>query len=207
MLRRAYILYGGAMALLPGCATSSGLLVTRTIRVEIAGVDARQRAVLEETLRALEALEPAPLAIDEAQYRRDAAFEKLFGFPFSGSALAAWWSARIERIELGDAWTVAVYGGGHDLVVRHDFFDRPLVERLETIVHEARHADGGGFQHVDCPKGFGLEGRPACDLDERGAYAFEAAFMYELFARNLIDPAAAHRAWRSARQRVRSRIH
>jgi hypothetical protein len=78
------------------------------------------------------------------------------------------------------------------------------VQRMATLVHEARHSDctGGlsaqdlarlrdqslppeqrvpanrscGHLHVDCPEGHDLHGIPACDQDAWGAYSIEMVF-------------------------------
>lgn len=187
---------------LTGCASSLGVLATPRARIEVLDLELAERAVLRETLEAMEGLEARAIVIPEEDYRKESTFAATFGFPFSGQALLAWWSKRITRVARSDAWTVAVYAGGHELAVRHDFFELALLDRLAVLVHEGRHADGDGFRHADCPAGFGLSGKAACDAHPLGAYAHQAAFLFELYARGLIDGDRARRGWLDARQRI-----
>jgi hypothetical protein len=202
-LRRRALGPLAALALLASCAAPRALVPVGGLVVEVIDPEPDHLRQLQETLRALEGLEARPPALPDEAYRAGTTFAPLFGFEFDGRALARWWASRVRRVALGDPWTVAVYDGDHQLTLRGDFFSLSLVERLAVLVHEARHADPGAHRHVACPPGFGLSGRPACDDTPIGAYGFQAALLFELHARGLLDPAEAHREWRRARQRIR----
>jgi hypothetical protein len=192
-----------ALVLLASCASARAFVRVGGAVVEVIDPDPQRLRQLEETFRALEGLEARPPVIAAEDYRAGTSFVSLYGFEFDGGALARWWAARVRRLEFGDPWTVAVHDGDDRMTLRDDFFSLSLVERLAVLVHEARHADPGAHRHVDCPPGFGLAGRPACDASPIGAYGFQAALLFELYARGLLDPADAHREWRRARQRIR----
>ncbi len=57
--------------------------------------------------------------------------------------------------------------------------DRSL-ERIFTLLHEARHSDGNGknlgMMHFFCPQGHPYSGYAACDLSLNGSYGVEAQF-------------------------------
>jgi hypothetical protein len=185
-----------------GCATTKTELATPAGPLTLVDFEPSERVVLEETIAALGALAGPP--IDEATWLKRTAFERVYGFSFSGPAILAWWRARIDRLDRGDPWTVAVHDGQHGITLRADFFGLPLVDRLSVLIHEARHADAGGFMHDECPEGSGLGDAPACDALPLGAYTFQAAFLYELEARGLLDPARAGRGYKEARSRILS---
>ena len=58
------------------------------------------------------------------------------------------------------------------------------INRLSSIIHEARHSDGNGasigFAHAVCPKGHDLEGEMACDENLNGPYMLKAFFIEEM---------------------------
>lgn len=80
------------------------------------------------------------------------------------------------------------------------------VERISTLIHEARHSDcikpfnqselstiaaGGktnnyncGFLHTICPSGHPYEGYPACDNNLWGSYSVESIYMAALISEN-----------------------
>lgn len=185
-----------------GCAVTRGVVQTSAGEVRTVDLDAAQSKTLQETLDALQNLPARAVVITREEHARESSFLQTFGFLFDGAEVLRWWRARIKQVELGDPWTVAVYGGGDRIVVREDFFGLSLIDRLASLIHEARHADAGGFRHVECPPSFGLGNKDACDATENGAYAFQAAFLFELYARNLIDGERAHRGWRHAKRRI-----
>jgi hypothetical protein len=72
------------------------------------------------------------------------------------------------------------------------FFKKPQVDRISTIIHEARHAELKDWPHVRCPKPYifsvdnksyripsdpsaGLE--VSCDMTDQGAYAIQYTFL------------------------------
>ncbi len=200
-LRRGCALAALAALVLAACASPRALVRVGGAVVEVVDPDPDRLRQLEETLGALEGLHASPPVISDEAYRAGSTFVSLYGFEFGGGGLARWWVARVGRLEFGEPWTVAVHDGDRKMTLHRDFFSLSLVERLAVLVHEARHADPGGHRHVDCPPGFGLAGRPACDATPVGAYGFQAALLFELYARELLDAAGAHREWRRARQR------
>ena len=167
-------------------------------RIELSGLTEQQILVLESTVDQLSSLKAAELKIDKKLYNRLSRFQELFGFSFEGRSLAPWLLKRIRSITYHNTWTAAVNQHQGDFFVGDLFFKRmsPL-ERIYALIHEARHSDDDGHAHVQCPKGFryissrqpdmDLEKLPACDARLDGAYAFQAAFLFELFAYGLFE--------------------
>lgn len=105
---------------------------------------------------------------------------------------------KIPSISYGNTWTVAINQNKGQLVIGDQFFERLTdLERLYVLVHEARHSDGKGHKHVKCSKDFqfvssaqptmDLGGTLACDDTSDGAYAYQSAFLFELYAFGLFD--------------------
>lgn len=161
--------------------------------IELLGLTKQQISVLESTIEQLRLLEPGELKIDEKIYNRLTRFKELFGFSFNGRDLSRWLLNRIQSISYQNSWTAAANQNLGDFFVGDLFFDTmsPL-ERLYSLIHEARHSDDDGYKHTRCPEGFryissrqpnlDLEKVPACDNRPDGAYAFQAAFLFELLA-------------------------
>ena len=181
--------------------------------IALSGLSEERILDLESTINQLRSLKPGDLKIKNDLYRRLTRFKELFGFPFDGPELSRWLLARIHNISYRNSWTVAVNQNKGDFIVGDVFFTRtsPL-ERLYTLIHEARHSDDDGYEHVQCPKGFkfissrqpemDLQNVPACDPTDRGAYAFQAAFLFELFAYGLMDQSEAGLLYNSSILRV-----
>ncbi|RZA04239.1 MAG: hypothetical protein EOP11_15530, partial [Proteobacteria bacterium] len=77
----------------------------------------------------------------------------------------------------GDETVVAcVRTGEHTLRLQHAFFEIPAVNRVATLLHEARHVDG--YPHVTCEAGplGGSEGGCDPDVKYRGSYAVELGY-------------------------------
>ena len=167
-------------------------------QIELSGLTEHQILVLESTIKQLRLLEPGKLKIDRKMYIRLSRFNELFGFSFNGRDLAPWLLHRIRSISYHNSWTAAVNQHQGDFFVGDLFFTQlsPL-ERLYALIHEARHSDNDGYEHVKCPKGFkyvssrqadlDLENVSACDSNPNGAYAFQAAFLFELFAYGIFE--------------------
>jgi len=184
-----------------------------THQLEISGFSEKQQQTLETTFKQLKSLKPGPLQISEASYRRLSRFEGLFGFPFDGTGLSDWVLHRITDISYGNPWTVAVNQNKGTLIVGDLFFNRLNdLERLYLLVHEARHSDAHGFKHSKCPKGFpsvsagqpeqDLQGTFACDAVPNGAYAYQSAFLFEIFAYGLFDQREAGLLYNSSISRI-----
>jgi hypothetical protein len=167
-------------------------------KIELVDISDEQRRILDQTFDQMKALQPGKLGIDGRLYRRLTRFETLFGKPFNGSDLEQWVLARFRKILYGNSALAAINQNQGDLIVGNLFFhDISPLERLYLLVHEARHSDGDGYPHVRCPKDFpfisaaqpgtALDQELACDASADGAYAFQAALLFELFAYGLFD--------------------
>lgn len=166
--------------------------------INVSGVADEQLLILEETIHQLESLEPDELKIPPKVYQRLARFRELFGFSFNGRDLAHWVLSRIRKITYRNTWTVAINQKQGEFMLGDAFFKKlgPL-DRLYLLIHEARHSDVTGYPHIKCPKGFrfvsatqpdmDLQDELACDKGEKGGYAFQAAFLFELFAYGIFD--------------------
>lgn len=162
--------------------------------VDFVGLTPAQTGVLLETYRAIEALP----ATDEPT------FTARFGFPLRGPLLMAWLQDRVDRVEYGRSWTVAVHGGGRTVVVSDAFFSRTLVERMSVLVHEARHSEDDGYPHARCPDADPpvIAGKLACDDRADGGYAYQAAFLRALASTGQLDAALASRLVRDLTYRI-----
>lgn len=167
-------------------------------QVELSELTAEQSTILESTLNHLMALEPGELKISKKMYRRLSRFEKLFGMPFKGRDLAHWLLSRIRKLSYRNTWTTALNQNQGTFFLGDAFFEEiSVLERLYLLIHEARHSDNDGYKHIKCPKGFpyisarqpdiDLENEPTCDDNDHGAYAFQAAFLFELFSYGIFD--------------------
>lgn len=167
-------------------------------KIEVSGLSDQQRQVLENTFDQFRSIRLDELKIDRGLYRRLSRYDKLFGKPLNGDDLAEWVLSRLRKIVYGNTSLAAINQNRGELWVGDSFFEAmtPL-ERLYLLVHEARHSDGDGYPHVRCPKGFRfvsagqpwmhLDKEKACDRSEEGAYAYQAAFLFELFAYGFFD--------------------
>jgi len=181
--------------------------------IELSGLSDAQVLILESTVNHLRSLEPGDLKMDKKTYSRLSRFKDLFGFPFNGPDLSNWLLSRVHSISYHNPWTVAVNQNKGEFFVGDVFFTKtsPL-ERLYMLIHEARHSDDNGYEHVKCPKGFkfissrqpemDLQNVPACDPTDRGAYSFQAAFLFELFAYGLLDQGEVGLLYNSSISRV-----
>jgi len=181
--------------------------------VEISGFSDRQQAQIESTLVALKSLKKELLKINGRRYRRLSRFETLFGFPFDGPLLSDWVLSRIPKISYQNTWTVAINQNKGTLFIGDAFFeDLTELERLYLLIHEARHSDDDGHEHVACPEGFpfvsaaqpdqDLVGERACDKDDQGAYAYQATFLFELFAYEIFDQREVGLVYNSSISRI-----
>ncbi len=167
-------------------------------RINVSGVTDEQILILEETVHQLESLEPGELRISPKVYQRLSRFEELFGFPFNGRDLAYWLLSHIRKITYRNTWTAAINQNHGEFMLGDVFFKKlNALERLYLLIHEARHSDEAGYPHIKCPKGFrfvsatqpgmDLQDELACDKSDKGGYAFQAAFLFELFAYGIFD--------------------
>ncbi len=157
-------------------------------------LSADERALLEETVRRIGSLPQGEVTMNPSAYYRLSRFKRLFGFRFDGERLKGWLLARMKSVVYGEGWTIAENDHQGNFRLGDRFFKKSdFLERAYCLIHEARHTDGDGFRHVPCPKdhryvsagapGMDLTQNLACDAMEDGAYAFQAAFLFELYAR------------------------
>ncbi len=181
--------------------------------LEISGFSEAQQHQLKKTIAQLKSLKPGPLQIKKTHYRRLSQFENLFGFPFHGAPLSDWVLRRFSNISYGKPWTVAVNQNKGTLIIGDLFFGKlSELERLYLLIHEARHSDRHGFKHSLCPTNFpfvsagqpkqGLQGALACDQGKNGAYAYQAAFLFEIFAYGLFDQREAGLLYNASISRI-----
>ncbi|MFQ5677084.1 MAG: hypothetical protein ACE5G1_14420 [bacterium] len=184
-----------------------------TPQIKTFGFSESQMLVIERTFALLQSLKAERLKIDPKTYKSLSRFEHLFGFSFDGKRLFEWVGKRTQTISYRKAWTVAINQNKGQITIGDRFFSKLTeLERLYLLVHEARHSDGHGFKHVKCPKGFqfvssgqpemSLEGTLACDDTDDGSYAFQAAFLFELFAYGLFDQREAGLLYNSSILRI-----
>ncbi|MBI3812524.1 MAG: hypothetical protein HY283_10035 [Nitrospirae bacterium] len=181
--------------------------------IELSGLTEEQVLGLESTINQLRSLEPGELKINRSLHGRLSRFKELFGFPFNGKDLSGWLLARIRSISYQNTWTVAVNQNQGSFMVGDFFFTKTTpLEKLYALIHEARHSDNDGYKHIRCPDGFkyissrqpemDLEQEAACDANDQGAYSFQAAFLFELFAYGLLDQGEAGLLYNSSISRV-----
>ena len=182
-------------------------------RIDLSGLKGEQILVLESTINQLRALQPDKIKINKKVYRRLSRFEELFGFVFNGKDLSRWLLTRIKSVSYRNTWTAAVNQDQGDFVLGDFFFTKmTMVERLYSLIHEGRHSDDEGYEHIKCPKGFkyisarqpemDLESKQTCDDNDKGAYSYQAAFLFELFAYGLFDQEKAGLLYNSSISRV-----
>ena len=181
--------------------------------IQLSGLKDEQVLILESTINQLRILEPNELKINKRVYHRLSRFKELFGFLFNVRDLSHWLLTRIKSISYHNTWTAAVNQNKGDFIVGDFFFTKTnTLERLYALIHEARHSDDEGYQHIKCPKGFkyisarqpdmDLENESTCDDNDKGAYAFQAAFLFELFAYGIFDQNEAGLLYNSSISRV-----
>lgn len=112
---------------------------------------------------------------------------------FNGAILANAISQRLGSVHwgCGEPFMEACFGG-RGLGVTPKFFNRPFIERVSILLHEASHANGSG--HTSCPSrsltgaamigrsGEDLTGKLACDSWITGAYVKQIVFLRNLAA-------------------------
>lgn len=181
--------------------------------VDIKELSAERLAAIEETINAIGGMKANDVAIPKGVYHRLSAFRRLYGFDFDGEKLKGWLLGRIKSIAAENSWTIAVNGNQGYFYIGDRFFEKSgFLERAYCLIHEARHSDGDGYRHIACPGNhkdvsagspeLDLTEVPACDAVADGAYAFQAAFLFELYARNLVDQEQAGLAYNNSVARI-----
>ncbi|HIL33980.1 MAG TPA: hypothetical protein EYG28_01030 [Nitrospiria bacterium] len=181
--------------------------------VNVSGLSDVDLHKLKETIEHLRTLQPDKMEINEEVYKRLSHFEERFGFPFNGEKLVHWLLSRVQTFSYRNTWTVAINQNKGTFFLGDAFFnDLSELERLYLLIHEARHSDSGGYKHIKCPEGFvfisagqpkkDLQEELACDESGDGAYAFQSAFLFELFAFGLFDKREVGLLYNSSISRV-----
>jgi hypothetical protein len=166
--------------------------------IKKAGMTTADTSVLEDTINAIGNFEPKKVVINKAVYFRQSRFQRLFGFSFEGKKIKDWLLRRMKSVTHQNGWTVATNDNRGDFSLGDRFFEKAdFVERAYTLIHEARHSDGDGYEHVRCPESLMhvSAGSPemdvttvkACDDRSDGAYGYQSAFLFELYARDVAD--------------------
>lgn len=181
--------------------------------VDIKELSTERLAAIEETINTIGGMKANDVAIPKGVYHRLSAFRRLFGFDFDGEKLKGWLLGRIKSIAAENSWTIAVNGNQGHFYIGDRFFEKSgFLERAYCLIHEARHSDGNGYRHIACPGNYkyvsagspelDLTEVPACDGVADGAYAFQAAFLFELYARNMANQEQAGLAYNNSVARI-----
>lgn len=181
--------------------------------IKLLGFSDSHIAELRKTFNLLKSLKKDDLKIPESVYKRNSSFKALYGFEFSGEKLFLWFKKRIKSISYYNAWTIGTNNSKGSITLSSLFFKISDLERLYTLIHEARHTDDGGYPHIKCPEKkypFVSSGSPdmdltsvdACDKTLKGAYHFHSAFLFECYAFGLIDQKQAGLLYSSSIIRV-----
>jgi hypothetical protein len=142
--------------------------------------------------------------------------EQVFGSSgsISGAAYSSYFDQRVTGFSMNDCGggtavlACVIPSTGHTMWITQNFltYDMPQVERLSTLLHEARHTEdqNDNWPHVNCPtpfldadgntvrgyfSGTILAGLPACDTTAVGAYAAGLIFLKNVsrFCSNCTD--------------------
>ncbi|MDF3820974.1 hypothetical protein P3G55_13760 [Leptospira sp. 96542] len=173
----------------------------QSISADESKLNASQNKILKDTFLYLESIEPKKIKIDKTIYQRLSKFDSYFKFPFSGKKLSKWIQSRIKDYSLGATGDfIAIYQDG-EVLLGKDFFKLNRLERVLVLLHEARHADGKKFSHIECPEYFEFvnprnwkihpAGKKGCDSIPDGAYGLSASFLFELGAYGYLSQSEA----------------
>ncbi len=188
-------------------------LYWKKYNIKFSGITEKQLSLIEETVNHLKSLGPKELKVKKKMYKKLSRFGELFGFSFNGKDLFHWLLSRTKKFVYRNSWTVAVNQNKGEFILGDEFFNKvSMLERLYVLMHEARHSDNGGYKHIRCPKDFKfisagspdmmLENEPACDDSKEGAYSYQAAFLFELFAFRIFDQKETGLTYNSSIARV-----
>ncbi len=182
--------------LLAGLAAPLYAEEPRVLGIEAHGFSPKQIKTLQGVLTEIQNFKKRKLKIARSVYEQNSTYKALFGFEFNGPQTVKWLQKRIDKFTYYDAPTVAANQGRGQVQIGRQFFASNKVEQMYMLIHEARHSDGD-YSHVNCPAGFGyisasqpevnLQRQPGCDNKSDGAYAYQAAFLFELYAYGYFD--------------------
>ncbi|TGL63191.1 hypothetical protein EHQ58_01330 [Leptospira ognonensis] len=152
----------------------------------------KESKILKETFKYAEDFEARKLRIDKKAYLRHSNFESIFKFGFSGRKLVNWIQTRIKSYSSGATGDFIAYFQNGEVILGKQFFSLNKLDRFLTILHEARHADGKEFTHVNCPDDFlflnprdiriSPANKKACDFRTDGSYGITASVLFEMGA-------------------------
>lgn len=103
-----------------------------------------------------------------------------------------------EQSHCGDTVIAFVVGGGlpvelmpeHEVNLCPSFYDKnkPLVEKVSVLMHEARHFDDHGYSHVVCQNYPGV-GRKSCDesIEQKGGFAVSIEALLKMMDSGTLD--------------------
>jgi len=182
-------------------------------KIDPSDLSTEQLIIIEETLNQLRLLKSGDLKINKKVYRRLSRFNEFFGGSFNGETLLHWLLTRIKGLSYHNGKKAAINQNRGNIHVGNPFFQElSVLERLYLLIHEARHSDDKGYKHIRCPKGFrfisasqptmDLEKEQACDDEINGAYGYQAAFLFELFAFGIFDQQEVGLLYNSSISRV-----
>ncbi|MDH5718634.1 MAG: hypothetical protein OEZ22_13495 [Spirochaetia bacterium] len=166
-------------------------------KIKVNGFNEQQKKITIETFQKIYNINPQKLKVNNKIYNEYSNFEKLFQFKINGPNLLHWMLKRMKSLNYVNTWTVATNDGAGNISIGDEFFISTELEKMYILIHEARHSDYGGFTHVPCPDNFPfisvgqpefvLKSAPGCDKTTTGSYAYQAAFLYEVFAYQLFE--------------------
>lgn len=152
----------------------------------------KEARILKETFHYIESIEPKKLKIDKKTYTRYSNFESIFRFPFSGKKVSIWLQSRIKSYSSGATGEFIAYYQNGEVYLGKQFFSLNKFDRFLVLLHEARHADGKDFAHINCPSNYpylnprDLKISPAnkkgCDTRDDGGYGITASLIFEMGA-------------------------
>jgi len=153
---------------------------------------------------------PKKLIISPDVYMHNSRFYSLYKFQLNGKELYKWLEKRINIFTYENSWTVATNKGNGVISIGDQFFESKPLEQLYILIHEARHSDGDSYPHIKCPPGvisatqpeMDLTRYPACDNRVDGAYGFQAALLFEIYAYGLFDYQMAGLLYNSTISRI-----
>lgn len=163
---------------------------------------------------------PLTKIIQALLFIKDVKFRPSGGGAFNQNVLTehpySYFKKRIENIVLDEnceSSSVVAYvlRGDNDKTVYicPTFYETSVLERADTLVHEARHQDG--FDHVNCTRGSFKHNanNKACDLSyaEKGSYAIGVDFKIKIAHDPEIHPAIRNNARVSASDDLVSRFN
>ncbi len=182
----------------------TNLILTNPLFADENKLTPKESKILKETFKYAEGLESKKLKIDKKTYNRHSNFESIFKFNFSGKKLVSWIQSRIKSFSSGATGDFIAYYQNGEVVLGKNFFTLNKLDRFLTILHEARHADGKEYSHVNCPENFNYlnprdmrispANKKACDEKFDGGYGITASVIFELGAYGYLSaPETAYR--------------